>query len=651
MDHDGRKGRQTVRRLNSAAGEPPLLSITHEHGLPSGRFVARLAPRILPPGAHSAGCRARIVGFPAMRSCPGGAHPPVKPPSRTSMPRRPSLCWLALVLMGLAWSTCATAALPIEVDRLDANLPASAIEELRAGRHDAGFRPQAYAALEPSPDAAVWYRIRPVGTWTSPYSPVLRVFDPQGLRIEAWLPPAYEATSSSIYQPLADPGFTRHALVFRLPLDLAAGTPIYFRVAPERAIPRALDLVPVTQARAEDLARAQLDIVFPAVQLATVLVMLSFFFALRERMYIWFAAHVLFIVVYELYAFGVGYGLPPFRWLAPLGARPLWFCGALSAAFLSQFTRRFLELGSLAPRLDRLLVLALWPLAAVAVCAVIPPLSVGWWLEKVLAVTFGALVPLLVLAGLVAWQRGGRRGGFYLCAWTPGLMLVLVRVLQLLLHWPLPEWLVFTLPATFAFASLVLAFGLADSTLSIRHERDVANRLAERDALTGALNRRAILAHFNAAFQRAREGGRSLSVLFLDLDHFKQINDRHGHAAGDRCLGALIAPIMSELRQGDALGRYGGEEFLIVLPGATAANAEVVAERIRARIEALPVLVSGIRIGLTLSIGIAGLDDSVATPRELIERADMALYRAKSSGRNCIRTHPEETRGEAVPQA
>lgn len=651
MDHDGRKRRQDARRLNTVASAPPPLAIMRERQIPCDRLPTRLASRILPRGAHSAGRRARIVGFPAMRSCHGNAHPPVKPPSRTCPPWRPSLHWLALVLMLLAWSGCAVAAVPIEVDRLAANLPPSAIDDIRAGRHDAGFRPQAYAALVPSPDAAVWYRIRPVGAWTAAYSPVLRVFDPQGLRIEAWVPPAYAGASTSIYQPLADPGFTRHALVFRLPLDLAAGTPIYLRIDPERAIPRTLDLVPVTQARAEDLARAQLDILFPAVQLATVLVMLSFFFALRERMYIWFGAHVLFIVAYELYAFGVGYGLPPFSWLAPLGARPLWLCAALWAAFLCQFTRRFLELGSLAPWLDRVLLLAHWPLAAVAVCALIPPLSTGWWLEKVLAVTFGVLAPLLVLAGLVAWQRGGRRGGFYLCAWTPGLLLVFARLLQLLLHWPQPEWLAFTLPATFAFASLVLAFGLADSTLSIRHERDVANRLAERDALTGALNRRAILANFNGAFQRAREGRRPLSVLFLDLDHFKLINDRHGHAAGDRCLGALIAPIMSELREGDALGRYGGEEFLIVLPGATAANAEVVAERIRVRIEGLPVLVSGSRIGLTLSIGIAGLDDSVATPRELIERADMALYRAKSSGRNCIRTHPAEARAEPLAQA
>jgi diguanylate cyclase (GGDEF)-like protein len=211
--------------------------------------------------------------------------------------------------------------------------------------------------------------------------------------------------------------------------------------------------------------------------------------------------------------------------------------------------------------------------------------------------------------------------------------------MQLTLQWPLPMWLEFALPAAFAYASLVLAFGLADHTLAIRHERDVAHRLAEHDALTGVLNRRAILARLRAAFLQARESGEPLSLLFLDLDHFKRVNDSYGHRAGDQCLRAVIGPIASELRQGDALGRYGGEEFLVVLPGAGAGNAQIVAERIRGRVQDMPMLVSGTRIGLTLSVGIAALEEDVLTPDDLLERADAALYRSKSAGRNVVSTH------------
>jgi diguanylate cyclase (GGDEF)-like protein len=207
------------------------------------------------------------------------------------------------------------------------------------------------------------------------------------------------------------------------------------------------------------------------------------------------------------------------------------------------------------------------------------------------------------------------------------------------MQWPLPIWLEFGLPAALAYANLVLAFVLAGQTLSFRHERDVAHRLAEHDALTGVLNRRAILARLRAAFAQARQTGESLSLLFLDLDHFKQVNDSFGHRAGDQCLRAVIAPIAGELRQGDALGRYGGEEFVILLPGAGATDAEVVAERIRRRVQEMPILVSGTRIGLTLSVGVATLDGDVVVPDDLIERADSALYHSKSSGRNLVSSH------------
>lgn len=551
--------------------------------------------------------------------------------------------WLRVVglLLGLLVSGAGGAVVPILIERLDAEVADSTA--VVAGNYDSAFVAQAYAAFTPSRQHGVWYRVRLAADWTAERPPVLSVFDPQGLLIRAYLPPAYDVATASIYDPQSNPGFTRHALVFTLPVTLQAHTPVYFYIAPERAVARRVAVENITVAHVGDLAHAQLDVLFPAIQLATLLVMLAFFFALRERMYGYFVGHVLFLVFYELYEFGIGYTLAPFDWLAPLKARPVWLSAAVAGVLLCEFSRAFLDLGRIAPRLDRLLAWVRWPLLVLAVCAAIPPLSSGWWVEDALALLFAALAPLLIFTGLIAWQRGSRRAGFYLCAWIPGLMFVIVRALQLILRWPLSGWLEFALPAAFAFASLVLSFGLADYTLSVRHERDVAKRLAERDALTGALNRRAILAHLRAAFQRARESAEPLALLFLDLDHFKRINDRFGHRAGDACLRALIDPITSELRQGDALGRYGGEEFLVVLPGATASNAEVIAERIRARVEAMPLLVSGTHIGLTLSVGIAEFDAEVATPDDLVERADTALYRAKSRGRNQISSHPGGT--------
>lgn len=568
--------------------------------------------------------------------------------------RLPSIVvWLrafAVVAMMAAGSARAQS-VAVVVERLDA--PAGSAADAAAivgGARGDDFVAQAYAAITPAHDRAVWYRVRLAADWAAADLPVLSIFDPQGLGVTAYLPPDHVASRHSIYSAGDNAGFTRHALVFDLPRTLTAQEPIYLKVEPDKAVPRRLEVTTLTDALVRDLGRARLDVLFPAMQVAAVLVMLCFFLALRERMYMYFVGHVVFVVLYELYLFGMGYEYLPFNLLAPLGARGVWLNAAIAIVLMLEFSRQFLELARFAPRLDRLLRFGRWPLALLALGAAVPALAPDWTIEYALSALLLLSAPLLIVAGLLAWQQGSRRGGFFLCAWIPGLLFVILRALQLFLHWPLPVWLEFAMPAAFAYASLVLAYGLADHTLTIRHERDVAHRLAEHDALTGVLNRRAILARLRAAFLQARESGEPLSLLFLDLDHFKRINDSYGHHVGDRCLRAVVGPVTGELRQGDALGRYGGEEFLVVLPGAAAEDAGIIAERIRRRVETMPVLVSGQRIALTLSIGVAASDAEVLTLNDLIERADAALYRAKSDGRNRVSTHIEGAvaLGEAV---
>lgn len=549
--------------------------------------------------------------------------------------------WPRMIALALLWMASAVAAdpVPVVIDRLATNGVEPTAAQVVAGTYDGEFGATPYAAITPSRNRSVWYRLRLTRDWNEERPPLLDTLDPQGLRVWLYVPPTYAGTPYSIYAEQPNIGFTRHSLAIILPTALKANVPIYLRVEPERAVPRRIEIRDIASAHASDLVYARLDMLFPAIQLATVLVMLAFFIALREGLYGYFVGHVFFLVLYELYEFGIGYELAPFNLLLPLQARPTWLMAAVATILLCQFSRRFLDLQHCAPRVDRLLVALCWPLAVLAVCAAIPVLSPGWWVEYALLLILLVMAPLLLVAAVLAWHHGSRRGSFYLCAWVPGLLFVIVRVLQLVLQWPQPSWLELALPAAFAFASIVLAFGLADHTLSIRHERDVAQRLAERDMLTGALNRRAIQACARAAFRHARETGEPLSLLFLDLDNFKRVNDNYGHRAGDRCLRAVTAPITSELRREDAFGRYGGEEFLIVLPRTTATNAEVIAERIRSRVQAAPMHVSGTRIGLTLSIGVAAIDTDMHSAEDLIECADAALYRSKSNGRNLVSTH------------
>jgi diguanylate cyclase (GGDEF)-like protein len=135
---------------------------------------------------------------------------------------------------------------------------------------------------------------------------------------------------------------------------------------------------------------------------------------------------------------------------------------------------------------------------------------------------------------------------------------------------------------------------------------------------------------------RAQARELPVALLFIDLDHFKQINDSYGHLAGDACLHAIVAPIQAELRQSDVIGRYGGEEFIVILSSASAAAAHPIAERIRERVAAIRVEGFGPPIRLTCSIGVAASDTLGVWGKNLIARADEAVYAAKRSGRNCV---------------
>jgi diguanylate cyclase (GGDEF)-like protein len=170
---------------------------------------------------------------------------------------------------------------------------------------------------------------------------------------------------------------------------------------------------------------------------------------------------------------------------------------------------------------------------------------------------------------------------------------------------------------------------------------DMLKELTTIDAVTGIKNRRYFDESFELEWRRAARQRYPISLLLLDLDHFKLVNDTHGHLAGDECLHAVATGIASKLkRPADILARYGGEEFVIILPHTYNSNAYLLAEQIRSHIETLPIVADKADIHVTISIGV-----STITPRqdndrkELIAAADTALYEAKGIGRNkvCIR--------------
>jgi diguanylate cyclase (GGDEF)-like protein/PAS domain S-box-containing protein len=165
---------------------------------------------------------------------------------------------------------------------------------------------------------------------------------------------------------------------------------------------------------------------------------------------------------------------------------------------------------------------------------------------------------------------------------------------------------------------------------------DEIRRLLTTDQLTGTLNRARFFELADAEITRSRRFGQPLSALMIDIDHFKAVNDRHGHAAGDEVLREVARSLGAGLRSIDILGRMGGEEFAILLPSIDIEGARMVAERLRRTASTLQPSVAGVAVPVTLSIGCASLSEEAADMDLLLRAADRALYEAKQAGRNRV---------------
>ena len=165
-------------------------------------------------------------------------------------------------------------------------------------------------------------------------------------------------------------------------------------------------------------------------------------------------------------------------------------------------------------------------------------------------------------------------------------------------------------------------------------------QLSTTDPLTGLRNRRFLAEMLSVEFQRAQRYGTGLTLAMADLDHFKQINDRYGHLAGDQVLSALGERLRGRLRASDVGGRYGGDEFLVMLPHADGDAGVIFAERWRADVEETAIALEDRRsVRTTLSIGVARYGPEFMHPDQLVAAADAAVYRAKGAGRNQVAVH------------
>lgn len=437
-------------------------------------------------------------------------------------------------------------------------------------------------------------------------------------------------------------------LAWRVPADLPASAPILLRFEPSPTLSAPVRFQ--LQSWNEYLQQDAQWLVFAgacfAVMLAMVLMALCFALMLRDVTYAWYAGYIFCYMLIQ--GIQTGFLFHPLEWSWLSGMAPL--AGpaavALSVAFASLFMMRFCELQRYAP----LLRVPIVALAVGMIQLVLMRCSHIALLVDVAQILLNPLLMigavLLLVAAIVAAARGSRQAWFFLAGWTPLLLLTAMTSAQVNGALPQLDWLNDASLAGGAFEAIVLSLGLADRALGLRHDRDIVRALADHDALTNVLNRRAWTERASALL--ANGPPRPIALLFLDLDHFKLLNDRQGHNAGDRALVAVAQALATELRPSDLLGRYGGEEFVALLDGTTPQQAMPVATRLCRRVHRMEIPSGDESMLLSISIGVAIYRDGDDV-ESLVERADQAMYEAKLSGRNRACLHADTVPPNAPP--
>ncbi len=272
----------------------------------------------------------------------------------------------------------------------------------------------------------------------------------------------------------------------------------------------------------------------------------------------------------------------------------------------------------------------------------------GLWPDMTARVVLGSGYCAVITAASAAdLLRAGRRSPRTGVGMTGGFLAVhaafyVVRAALALNSGALPQLLEPTVVQTLTFLegpAMALAVGLGFVIMTTERLQADLRHVATYDSLTGVLNRRAFLDMAEGAFARLRRGGAPFSLLLLDIDHIKRINDSFGHQAGDAVLVAFTRSAQSALRPGDLFSRYGGEEFCVLLPDTGGDQGRAVAERLRAALSDLVMMHDGNLIAVTVSIGVAEGNADAESFDAIVAAADMALYRAKAEGRDRVVMH------------
>ncbi|HTL92188.1 MAG TPA: diguanylate cyclase, partial [Steroidobacteraceae bacterium] len=515
-----------------------------------------------------------------------------------------------------------------------------AAADVTSGALDARFAAPVSQAPMRQARGTHWVRLQATRSIPATALPVVVVGSSRDLKVTIY--PGGAGPPAPLIQGLTLPEFgATHEAAFLVPgPGLQAGQVFYARFqASDAGADRVYFVAATLERELARGARHALMISLACGALAALaLATAAMWFVLSDRLFILYAAMTGLQALYLAYFSGQGFRWPwlaagsalvPYAWNVPV---------ALSGAMASLFAREIADLRHTSPRVYRAFGWLAAGFAVLAVANVGEVVGLGEIVVGIGNLMFLGAGVFVLLVAFLAWRRGNRAAGWFLFAWVLLETFAIVTSARLLVTRAAADEALFYygLPGSMVASAILTSLGVADRLRQQRHALTEAERRAKTDPLTGVLNRRSLLEQLDAACRASRANGLPVAVLFLDLDFFKSINDSYGHAAGDACLAAVIRPIQAELRQSDIIGRYGGEEFVVVLSGAHAPAAEPIAERIRQRVAEVRIDGHGAPIQLTCSIGVASSDPLGVWGEALIAQADAAVYAAKRLGRNRV---------------
>ena len=411
------------------------------------------------------------------------------------------------------------------------------------------------------------------------------------------------------------------------PIQVSWATPLKERWGPT------LQLGAPSPVQQDDTARLLVRAACLAVTVALMLSALMGWLNARDRLFLAYVGICLVFVVWQSALAGLsGYPEP---WFGDGMDSVPWLVGltALAQSLMLPVVWRLSAGERLWPRSMRVVMGISLALLGAAMLVPLMDWSALAWLADAMEAAHMTLCVLSLAVALAAWSRGERLAVIGAAAMLPFVAMIGAELLRA--PWIL-AYRVESLQLSATWLLMMAGCALNLRLGNLREERDRMRQLAETDALTGLPNRRAGLAQLARQMAQAREQGQPLVIGFLDIDLFKDINDRYGHEAGDAVLVAVAGALRGAVRNGSEVFRMGGEEFLLVLPGASGQVATERMDGVRGRITracaALPF--EGLRV--TASIGLAQLRSGQDDAAALLRRADHAMYRAKRAGRDRV---------------